>query len=243
MIWAPHNTVYNSIHLKHFNPVPFSKNLFYGFDNNNNVVSSFQMSIHPTENVLLYSQYSLDGMKEKKPDRNATQTGLMVKNTKGNVQLRAEMNIASPFMYSHRNPPQSYSHYNHALAHPFGANFREILFDVYVRYKRFVVYSMLSQTIGGIDSHGSSFGQNVFAENTQAMYSGAWFPQLKSVNSSMFFANLSAHYIFNYQSKLHFFVDVAYRTLDTPLRKDNSVFFQMGVSTKIRYQSKHYSWL
>ena len=44
------------------------------------------------------------------------------------LDLRVEFNMARPYTYSHNDTLGSnYSHYNQALAHPLGANFREVL--------------------------------------------------------------------------------------------------------------------
>ena len=46
-------------------------------------------------------------------------------NSYGHI-AQVELNQVRPYTYSHYNPLNSFSHYNQALAHPYGANLREI---------------------------------------------------------------------------------------------------------------------
>ena len=43
------------------------------------------------------------------------------------LDLQAEMNIIRPFTYTHRDSVRSYAHANQPLAHPLGANLREVV--------------------------------------------------------------------------------------------------------------------
>jgi len=42
--------------------------------------------------------------------------------------MQVEYNHARPYTYQHSDAFTDYSHYNQALAHPMGANFREVMF-------------------------------------------------------------------------------------------------------------------
>src|SRR5262249_22762278 len=44
-----------------------------------------------------------------------------------NLDLQGEFNIARPFTYSHNTQYGNYSHYQQPLAHPLGANFKELV--------------------------------------------------------------------------------------------------------------------
>lgn len=46
------------------------------------------------------------------------------------LDIHAEMNFIRPFMYSHKDYRTSWMHHDQALAHPRGANLREVLFNV-----------------------------------------------------------------------------------------------------------------
>ncbi len=79
-----------------------------------------------------------------------------------NLDFFTEFNIARPYMYSHFNREQNYSHYNQALAHPLGANFVESVSGISYLGKRFIVDAKLMYAIIGADTTGSHFGQNIY---------------------------------------------------------------------------------
>mgnify|MGYP000989511480 CR=1 FL=1 len=43
------------------------------------------------------------------------------------LDFQGEFNSTRPYTYSHDDPYDSYTHYNQALAHPLGANFKEFI--------------------------------------------------------------------------------------------------------------------
>jgi len=45
-----------------------------------------------------------------------------------NLDFQTEYNHARPYTYQHSDAFTDYTHYNQALAHPLGANFREVVF-------------------------------------------------------------------------------------------------------------------
>jgi hypothetical protein len=79
-----------------------------------------------------------------------------------NLDFFTEVNIARPYIYSHSNPEQNYSHYNQALAHPLGANFVESVSGVSYLGKRFTTDAKLMYAIVGADTLGTHFGQDIY---------------------------------------------------------------------------------
>lgn len=77
-----------------------------------------------------------------------------------NVQL--EFNRVRPYVYAHESNFTSYSHYNMALAHPLGANFREVLISLNYRPmpKIRVQFDLLSARYGN-DKGALSYGRNI----------------------------------------------------------------------------------
>lgn len=80
-----------------------------------------------------------------------------------NLDLQVELNNVRPFTYSHRDSVADYSHYNQPLAHPLGANFREMIFIA--RYQPLPKLYLQAKAIyykQGTDSVGYNFGSNIF---------------------------------------------------------------------------------
>ena len=88
-------------------------------------------------------------------------------NVKG-LSLQVEYNEVRPFTYTHGLVEQNYAHYGMPLAHPFGANFRELL--GFINYRKnswqFSVQGMY--VLVGKDSLSgtSNVGQNIFMSYT-----------------------------------------------------------------------------
>ncbi|PWJ55298.1 hypothetical protein CLV98_11467 [Dyadobacter jejuensis] len=64
------------------------------------------------------------------------------------LDLQLEYNLARPYVYSHKDGGRNYAHYGQALAHPLGANFRELL--AIARYR--------------VNSRLSAYGTLMFAD-------------------------------------------------------------------------------
>ena len=80
-----------------------------------------------------------------------------------NLDVQAEANIVRPFVYTHNDTAGSYTHYNQALAHPLGANFKEFIGIIkYQPCRKFTFNTKLFYSIQGLDSAGKNFGSNIF---------------------------------------------------------------------------------
>lgn len=79
-----------------------------------------------------------------------------------NLNYLAEFNTARPYTYSHFNRVSNYAHYNQALAHPFGANFREVLGILNYSYKRFDFQGQILYAQYGLDEGGLNYGKDIF---------------------------------------------------------------------------------
>lgn len=82
------------------------------------------------------------------------------------LTLQAEYNEVRPYTYSHGSAQQNYSHYGQALAHPFGANFKEYLGFVTYRNQRWAINLQGMAAIIGKDTLHSNLGQNIFLSYT-----------------------------------------------------------------------------
>lgn len=244
MIWAPFNERYNQLHWKYFNPVPFSRTLWYGMDNRNNTMAGLQLAFHIPAGITVYGQYAVDQATENMK-MTALQAGVKMSRQfqSSLICLRAEMNTAGAYTYSHSDPLQSYSHYHHSLAHPFGANFREYLLQGTLHYKSWIAAGMVSYTQGGIDTQYEATGQSIYGNPDISSWSGSLYPELTSTTASMFFGDLRIHYIINPKSGLNVMAWVTYRNCKSTLFPGQTIDIQAGISTFLRNYNKHQSWL
>lgn len=134
-----------------------------GIDFKANIAGSFQ----------LYGQLALDELKMKEflgnkgwwGNKWGIQLGGKYIDVLGvdNLDLQLEANIVRPFMYSFRDSVASYNHYNQPLAHPLGANFKEII--AIARYqpaKRWQVDARVIYALTGLDPAGTNHGNDIF---------------------------------------------------------------------------------
>ncbi|MBC7695605.1 MAG: hypothetical protein H7141_09185 [Burkholderiales bacterium] len=82
------------------------------------------------------------------------------------LTLQVEYNQVRPYTYTHGSVQQNYANYGQAMAHPFGANFKEYLGFVSYRANRWMLsfQGLLAEI--GMDSLGVNMGQNIFASYT-----------------------------------------------------------------------------
>ncbi len=106
----------------------------------------------------------------------ATQIGIDYIDVFGidNLDMFVERNWVRPFTYTHYDtsgagmaPAASYTHYGQALAHPLGANFKEILFGLkYQPHHDWLLIASLISARQGMDSAGINMGGNIFLDYT-----------------------------------------------------------------------------
>ena len=151
-----------------YRPVEFAQ----GFDGGN-ILMGLNASYRLPYGIMAYGQMALDEFNFA-AIRNwsegswlnmmAWQAGLKWGDALGvrNLFLRAEYNLARPHTYSHREILTNWGHYNQALAHPWGANFEEILFQLDYRYRRWQFQGAFHHGRLGRDGRGENWGGNIF---------------------------------------------------------------------------------
>lgn len=170
----------NIIELQYLNPVIFYRTVEQFINSPDNVLLGLNTSFSPTKKWRLYGQLLLDefNLPSIKDDFNywANKYGIQV-GTKwysafgvDNLDLQVEYNQVRPYTYSHYQPidtitpytSTSYSHYNMPLAHPLGANFREILLAGRYAFSPKLKSSLNLLYYGrGQDVSGKNYGSNI----------------------------------------------------------------------------------
>ena len=84
-----------------------------------------------------------------------------------NLDLQIEHNRVRPFTYSHGDSVANYTHYNQPLAHPLGANFKEMIgIARYQPAPKWLAQIKLIRYTQGVDSNSTeSFGSNILLPN------------------------------------------------------------------------------
>jgi hypothetical protein len=150
-----------------------------------------------------------------------------------NLDLQGEVNVVRPFTYSHHTVYGSYSNYRQPLAHPLGANFKEI--TGILRYQplpRLNLTGKISMIQTGIDSTGVNWGGNILKLNpsrTQEFNNKVG----QGINNDILFATFTA----SWQLKHNLFIDgsviIRKSTTDIPVFNSNSTITSLGLRLNI----------
>lgn len=85
-----------------------------------------------------------------------------------NLDARLEYNSVRPYTYTHRDSSASYSHYNLPLAHPLGANFKEIILNLrYSKKDRWIADLNVISYLKGRDGEGQNWGGDILKPHDQ----------------------------------------------------------------------------
>jgi len=162
----------------YINPVIFFRPQEYQQGSSDNVMMGLNLSYTIPKKVQFYGQLALDEFYLKEiragkgwwANKQAWQLGIYALNFLSIPQLncRIEYNEAKPFTYSHGSPAQNYAHFGQSLAHPFGANFKELVFQLNYAYNKWQIrFHQVYAEIGKDSlSPKSNVGQNIFLSYT-----------------------------------------------------------------------------
>lgn len=163
----------NRYELAYLNPIIFYRAVEHGLNSSDNAVLGLDWKWNFLKRFSFYGQFILDefvkdevfGRTESWVNKWGYQAGLKYINVANvnNLDLQLEVNQVRPYVYQHRSKAQNWIHYNQSLAHPLGANLRELV--AIVRYQpanRFNINAVYSLSKQGIDTSllSTNFGGN-----------------------------------------------------------------------------------
>ena len=161
------------IEASYFNPIILFRPIeFSNGSDAANVIIGFGASYKLTDGLMVYGQFALDEFVLKEitsepgswRNKSSYQLGLKYLNAfkVAGLNLRGEINAVRPYMYQHTQSLTNYGHYNQPLAHPWGGNLFEAIFQANYRYKRIVADLQLNMGRTGLDTNNSNWGKNVY---------------------------------------------------------------------------------
>lgn len=177
IIW-PNNdtTLTRGFDVNYLNPIIFFRPIEFGLGSPDNAVLAANIKIKPINDLIFYGQFLLDDL-----DVAAARSGEGYYRNKFGIQagakyylnmdankhafvFQAELDQANPYTYASKEPVQNYAHYNQALAHPLGANFREVIgIFTYRAFYRYYIDIKVQHAITGLDTTKfSNVGSNIF---------------------------------------------------------------------------------
>lgn len=166
--------------VRYLNPVIFYRAIEQQVGDADKMLVGLNLQYLPLQQVELYGQFTLnefrfDDLRSGNghyANKYGYQAGFKYIDAIGinNLDLQAEYNRVRPYNYTHFSvsgeyPVNNWSHYNHELAHPLGANFSELIGNI-----KFQPFSKLRAGIKfthanyGADSSKSNWGGNIFKD-------------------------------------------------------------------------------
>lgn len=185
-----------------------------GSPDNENLGLNFKAIV--LKHVQLYGQFFLDEFKSAEFFGNkgwwgnkwALQLGGKYYDafTIKNLDVQGEVNIVRPYTYTHSDSIANYTHYNQPLAHPLGADLKEVIGTIrYQPVKNLYLDVMGTYYIQGIDSAGTNYGSNIFLDyDTRAQEYGVKVINGVRTQCAIATANIS------YQLRPNLFIDAGY---------------------------------
>jgi hypothetical protein len=239
----------NQFELQYLNPLILYRTVELLIGSPDNVLIGLDARYNIAKNLELYGQWIFDEFKFDELTANTGwwankygwQLGARYVDVAGidHLDLQVEWNQVRPYTYSHRDSAANYSHFKQSLAHPLGANFRELVTIVNYRpWKRWNLNLRYIHMYGGEDpNRNTNWGSNINLPNVdREMDYGNEIGQGASYTTGIFSANLSYEMFHNAfldarvynrtkasdiaeRSSDHFFVSLGVRL--------NSAVFQM----------------
>lgn len=169
----------NQFELQYLNPLILYRTVEQYIGSPDNVLIGINTNWNLYNRFQLYGQLMLDEFKfseliiERRgwwANKFGYQLGLKYINTFGidHLDTQVEFNSVRPYTYTHRDSSTSYTHYHQPLAHPLGANFREIIFKTrYQPFSKLIVDTRLIFMNYGEDEDASvNWGNNIILPHT-----------------------------------------------------------------------------
>lgn len=156
---------------QHLQPIIGLNSLLRNKDGNSNSMLGLDLKANLLKKVQLYGQWLVQGGSNGEAagsgdawnNRTAYQAGIKYVDVLGvkNLDVQAEINQVRPFMYSSPQNVGSWTNYRQPMAHPLGANFRELVGILrYQPFNKWYIFARVNYWQQGLDSANFNFGNN-----------------------------------------------------------------------------------
>jgi len=153
-----------------------------------------------------------------------------------NLYFEAEYNEVRPYTYAHATSIKNYGHYNAALAHPIGGNFKEAITFLKYHYKRLYLSYQFQYAQIGEDIDTLNYGRNIYLSyNTRVSDYGNYTGQ--GLETTVIYNDITASFLINPSYNLNLAVGYTYRSSTNDVETLNTSFFHIGLRTSI---GRHY---
>jgi hypothetical protein len=234
IIWqASDSTGQRGFELQYLNPVIFYRPVEFSLGSPDNALLGGSVRVTVLRKNILYGQLMLDEFKLEHVIKGdgwwANKHGLQV-GVKSfdpfnvpNLYLQAEYNHVRPYTYAHNTHLQNYAHYNQPLAHPQGANFREVVLIADKRITRWRFDYKMVYAQYGADTAGLNFGHDLFRSYYD--YVSEFDNKIgQGLKTTLLQHDLTAGWLINPATNLSFSATLTLRSEKSALSETSSTF-------------------
>jgi hypothetical protein len=245
VIWQNTDSLgnYRGFDIQYLNPIIFLRPLEFSTGSPDNALMGLNLSVIVGSHNVFYGQLVLDEFKLEEVmagdgwwgNKQGFQLGFKsydpfrIKN----LYFQAEYNWVRPYTYSQREPLKNYGHYNQPIAHPYGANFWELLSFIRYNYRRFFFNYQFIYSVYGDDPAGMNYGKDIYKDyNTRVSDYGNHIGQ--GIETNLIYNKFSISWLINPAYNFNFTVGYVNRTEKTDAETLNTNYFFFGLKTSLR---------
>jgi hypothetical protein len=229
---------------KYINPVIFLRNVQAASGSPDNSLLGFTIKYEITNHLAAYGQLALDEFQAKdffssngsSRNKYGYQIGVRGSNLFGisNLNYLAEYNGAKPYTYSQLSSIINYAQQNEPLAHPFGANFRELLGILNFTIGRLDLSSEVSFSKYGLDINDTNFGKDLFKtyQTAPKYYAGNYTGQ--GLTTKMYFFEGKIAYLLNPKYNLRLELGGILRNETNNVFTERNTTINIGIRSSFR---------
>lgn len=246
MIWEASDTLNKQkFDFYYVNPLLFVSPLKYGLKNTNNILLGATLKLKITNGISLYSQFVLDDfardrIKGSLSNKQGYQVGCKLFDVFNlrNLNVQMEYNQVRPYTYAHTLVEQNYSNYNQSLAHPLGANFKEVIAFLNYRLSGFFAELKFSYAQIGADSLGRNYGNTIFQSDNTAFYgpNSTVNEMGQGVKTNLIYKDFKIGYLVNPSTNFNIILGVSDRVKSDGTQNQNTRFVYFGIRTSLTNQ-------
>lgn len=246
---AQEGDFYRGFDLAYLNPIIFLRSVEFAQGSGDNALMGGSLKLRILKKNIIYGQFLFDEflLKELRDNRGwwgnkyGIQVGLKMIDflTVKQLRFQAEYNEVRPFTYSYfyRNTSistlQNYGHFNAALAHPIGANFKEITLSLAYQKKRWIIEAFSTIAQVGFDTNATtSIGQDIYRPYNDREQDFGFFTT-NGLKTDIINSTLKVSFIVNPKSQLLLQAGVTNRIVTNSLLDNASTMFFVGLKTAI----------
>ena len=224
--------------LNYLNPIIFYRSIERDLGSGDNALIAFDAR-WKKKAFTFYGQLLIDELNVKKviqgnhwSNKQAYQLGCYFQPNLpeyGDFIMQVELNSVRPYTYSHWDKYTSYNHYNQALAHPLGSNFREGIVRVVLKPKYITGFVLIHTTmiaIKGFDPYvnGPNYGGNILRSYNSRVSDENVFMQQGELGRIL---NTKTQLLYEVMPNMWFTLNAQYRT-QSNVNKSSEYYFSLG---------------